>query len=313
MSQIGIVIVTYNSQSEIGPCLDAALATGAEVVVVDNGSQDGTLAEAASREVRVVANPNNRGFAAAVNQGFTLLHSPYVVLLNPDAVILGGLEAMRQACDLKGAAGAGGCLVDAEGKPQIGFMVRSFPTPAALVLEVLVLNRICPNNPVNRRYRAMAMDYSFRRAVEQPAGAFLLLRRAVWEELGGLDEGYYPLWFEDVDFCERVAARGYVLFYTPEAVARHKGGHSIASVSVQARCFYWYRSLLRYSVRHYRPSAFRLVCLSVVAGSILRGAVGALSQWSWTPLAAYGNVIRLAGRCLLFGWEDAVAMSGSRF
>ena len=112
MSDIGIVIVTYNSQSEIGPCLDAALATGADVVVVDNGSRDGTLAEVASRGVPLVANPNNRGFAAAVNQGFTALHSPYVLLLNPDAVILRGLDAMRQACDLEGAAGAGGCLID---------------------------------------------------------------------------------------------------------------------------------------------------------------------------------------------------------
>jgi GT2 family glycosyltransferase len=313
MSQIGIVIVTYNSQAEIGPCLDAALATGADVIVVDNASQDGTLAEVSSRGVRVVANPNNRGFAAAVNQGFTVLHSPYVLLLNPDAVILGGLDAMRRACDLEGAAGAGGCLLDIENKPQTGFMVRSFPTPMALVLEVLVLNRIWPNNPVNRRYRAVAVDYSSQSVVEQPAGAFLMLRRAVWEELSGFDEGYYPLWFEDVDFCRRVAARNYVLFYTPEAVARHSGGHSVASVSVQVRYFYWYRSLLRYSARHFGPFAFRMVCLSVVAGSVLRGAAGALSQGSWTPLATYGNVMRLAGRCLFFGWEEAAVMSGSRF
>ncbi|MGA2274387.1 MAG: glycosyltransferase family 2 protein [Bryobacteraceae bacterium] len=313
MSEIGIVVVTYYSQSEIGPCLDAALATGADVVVVDNGSRDGTLAEVAARGVRMVANPDNRGFAAAVNQGFTALRSPYVLLLNPDAVILGGLDAMRQTCDLEGAAGAGGCLIDAQNSPQIGFMVRSFPTPAALILEVLVLNRIWPNNPVNRRYRATAVDYSLRTPVEQPAGAFLMLRRVVWQELGGFDEGYYPLWFEDVDFCRRVAARNYVIFYTPEAVARHTGGHSIASVDVQARCFYWYRSLLRYSARHFRPFAFRAVCLSVVAGSILRGAVGVLLQRSWSPLATYGNVVRLAGHCLFFGWEDATMMSGPRF
>ncbi len=289
------------------------MATGADVVVVDNGSRDRTLAEVAQRKVSVLANENNRGFAAAVNQGFSALSSPYVLLLNPDAVILGGLDAMRQACDLKGAAGAGGCLVDARNSPQRGFMVRAFPTPAALIMEVLVLNRIWPNNPVNRRYRAMEMDYSLRTAVEQPAGAFLMVRREVWRELGGFDEGYYPLWFEDVDFCQRVAARNYVLFYTPEAVARHTGGHSIASIGVQDRCFYWYRSLIRYSARHYQPLAFRLVCLSVVAGSILRGVVGVLIEKSWTPLEAYGKVVRLAGRCLLFGWEDAAAMSGSRF
>ncbi|MGB7759671.1 MAG: glycosyltransferase family 2 protein [Bryobacteraceae bacterium] len=313
MPEIGIVIVTYNSQAEIGPCLDAALATGADVVVIDNGSRDGTLAEVARRRVRVVANSDNRGFAAAVNQGFRALDSPYVLLLNPDAVILGGLEAMRQACDLTGAAGAGGCLIDDRNSPQTGFMVRSFPTPAALILEVLVLNRIWPNNPVNRRYRAMAVEYSARTPVEQPAGAFLMLRREVWQELGGFDEGYYPLWFEDVDFCRRAAAHNYVLYYTPEAVARHAGGHSIASIGVQARCFYWYRSLLRYSARHYRPFAFRMVCLSVVAGSILRGALGVLLQRSWRPLGTYGNVVRLACHCLFFGWEDAAVMSGSRF
>ena len=60
---IGIVIVTYNSATEIGACLDAALATGAEVVVVDNGSHDGTIAEVARRGARLIANPDNRGFA----------------------------------------------------------------------------------------------------------------------------------------------------------------------------------------------------------------------------------------------------------
>ncbi len=290
------------------------MATGAELVVVDNGSQDGTLAEVSRRGVPVIANPNNRGFAAAVNQGFNALRSLYVLLLNPDAVIVSGLDAMREACDEAGAAGAGGCLIDEKKKtPQTGFMVRRFPTPAALALEVLVLNRIWPNNPINRRYRAMGADYSSRKPVEQPAGAFLMVRRAVWEELGGFDEGYYPLWFEDVDFCRRAAARNYVMYYTPEAVARHSGAHSIGSISVQVRRFYWYRSLLRYSARHFGPFAFRMVCLSVVAGSILRGVGAALSERRLAPLATYGNVMRLAGRCLFFGWEEAAAMSGSRF
>ena len=76
MSDIGIIIVTYNSSAEIGACLDAALATGAETVVVDNASQDGTVAEVARRGVRLIANSENRGFAAAVNQGFGVLNSP---------------------------------------------------------------------------------------------------------------------------------------------------------------------------------------------------------------------------------------------
>src|ERR1035438_8091500 len=102
MSDIGIIIVTYNSAAEIGACLDAALASGADTVVVDNASGDGTIAEVARRGVRLIANSENRGFAAAVNQGFSVLNSPYVLLLNPDAILQGGLEALREACCLPG-------------------------------------------------------------------------------------------------------------------------------------------------------------------------------------------------------------------
>lgn len=312
MSAIGIVIVTYNSEAEIGPCLDAALRTGADVVVTDNGSSDGTIAQIARRGVRIVANPSNRGFAAAANQGFAVLNSAYVLLLNPDAVLQTGLEPLRQACDLPGAAGAGGRLLDAAGRPQTGFMVRRLPTPAALALEALVLNRIWPNNPVNRRYRALDLDYTALREVEQPAGAFLMVRRAVWQELGGFDEGFFPLWFEDVDFCRRAIDRGYILYYVPEAVAKHTGAHAIQRLAVEKRVFYWYRSLLRYSARHFSPVSFRMVSLAVATGSLFRIIVETALYRSLTPLAAYGKVLRLASRCFLFGWREELVWSGPR-
>jgi GT2 family glycosyltransferase len=78
--EIGIVIVTYNSGEEIGPCLDAATPTGAEIVVVDNASSDNTAAEVERRKIRLIRNSENRGFAAAVNQGFQALAAKYVVL-----------------------------------------------------------------------------------------------------------------------------------------------------------------------------------------------------------------------------------------
>jgi GT2 family glycosyltransferase len=180
-------------------------------------------------------------------------------------------------------------------------MVRQLPTPATLILEAVLLNRIWPDNPVNRRYRGLALDYSTRLAVEQPAGAFFMVRRAVWQELGGFDEGFFPLWFEDVDFCRRVADRGYYLYYVPEAVAKHTGAHSIRCLTVEMRRVYWYRSLLRYSARHFRPRAFRAVCLAVVTGSFLRSIAESILDRSLEPLAAYGKVVGFASRCLLFG------------
>ena len=301
MSDIGIIIVTYNSAAEIGACLDAALASGAEIVVVDNASQDGTILEVARRGVRLVANSENRGFAAAMNQGFGILNSVYVLLLNPDAVIQSSLEPLRQACDLRGSAGAGGQLVDASDRPQAGFMVRRLPTPAALALEALMLNRIWPGNPVNRRYRCLGLDSSARSTVEQPAGAFFMVRRAVWQELGGLDESFFPLWFEDVDFCRRIRDRGFSLYYIPEAVAKHTGGHSLPHMPLEMRLIYWYRSLLRYSAKHFSPVAFRAVCLAVVTGSFLRGIAESALHRSFKPMAAYGKVARLAGRSLICG------------
>ena len=301
MSDIGIIIVTYNSAAEIGACLDAALASGAETVVVDNASEDGTIAEVVRRGVRLIANTENRGFAGAVNQGFEEIKNPYVLLLNPDAVILSSLEPLRQACDLPNSAGAGGQLLDADGRPQIGFMVRGLPTPAALVLEALLLNRCWPGNPVNRRYRCLDWDSSSRSMVEQPAGAFFMVRRAVWQELGGLDEGFFPLWFEDVDFCGRIRDRGFSLYYVPEAVAKHTGGHSIPQLPLEMRLIYWYRSLLRYSAKHFQPFAFRAVCLAVVMGSILRGIAESAVHRSFRPMAAYGRVASLAGRSLFCG------------
>ena len=310
MADIGIVIVTYFSEAEIGPCLDALSGSGADVVVVDNASRDGTVAEVARRGVRLIANTANLGFAAAVNQGVRALESAYVLLLNPDAILQSGLARLREACALPGAAGAGGCLLGSDGQPQLGFMTRALPTPAALVLEALLLNRIWPGNPVNRRYRALGLDYSARVVVEQPAGAFLMFRRAVWEELGGFDESFWPLWFEDVDFCRRAMDRGYILYYQPEAVALHTGAHSISKIAVELRPVYWYSNLVRYAAKHFRPAALRAVCLAVLAGALPRAIAGCAVERSFRPLAAYGKVARLASRCLFFGRRDEVVLSG---
>jgi hypothetical protein len=187
-------------------------------------------------------------------------------------------------------------------------MVRQLPTPAVLIMEALLLNRIWPGNPVNRKYRGLELNYSIRLSVEQPAGAFLMVRRAVWQELGGFDERFFPLWFDDVDFCRRIVNRGYHLYYVPEAVAKHTGGHSIPRLGVEMRRFYWYRSLLRYSSKHFRPIHFRAVCLAVVTGSIVRMIAELVFDRSLKPMAAYGKVVRLASRCMLFGWRDGVVV-----
>jgi GT2 family glycosyltransferase len=302
MRQVGIVIVTYNSAEEIGACLDAAMATGAEVVVVDNASTDGTPDQVRQRGATVVVNPTNRGFAAAVNQGIRLVTAEYILMLNPDAVLKeGSLEPLRAACAAPGIGAAGGKLVDFQGVVQAGFSVRRLPTPLVLAFEVLLVNRLWPGNPANWHYRCYDLRYDEPAEVEQPAGAFLMIRRRVWEDLGGLDERFYPIWFEDVDFCKRLRDHGYRVWYEPRAVAAHRGGHSIRKILLENREFYWYGSLLKYAFKHFHSGTSRLLCLAVLIGSLMRMSMVIVLQRSLRPISVYGRVMGLAGRYLLFG------------
>lgn len=296
MDRVGIVVVTFNSENEIGACLDSVQRTGAEIVVVDNASQDGTRDRVLSREVRLIANESNRGFAAAVNRGVEALNAPFILLLNPDAVMVTGLDELRAACEIPQTGAAGGRLLNPDGTPQTGFMVRRLPTPTVLCIEALLINRLWPRNPVNWRYRCLNLNPDEPAEVEQPAGAFLMVRRDVWRELGGFDEGFAPLWFEDVDFCMRLSNAGYRIRYVPGAVAIHTGAHSIRKMGLEIRQIYWYRSLLKYAAKHFRPVSRRLVGVSVIIGSVFRMGIGVFHSGSRKQIEVYGKVVWLAAR-----------------
>ncbi len=274
---VAVVVVTWNSAGDIERCLDSILDNAAEIVVVDNASEDGTPRLAASRspQVRLIANRENRGFAGAANQGIAATRSPLLLFLNPDAALVTGLEDMVTELQAPGIAAATGRLLDENGEIQRGFNVRAFPTPASLAAEALLVNRLWPCNPLNRRYRCLDLDYSRPQDIEQPAGAFLMVRRDALAAVGGWDQRYYPLWFEDVDLCRRLRAAGYRIRYVPACAARHRGGRSAARISVQDKPFYWYGSLLSYSDKHFSRPARWLVRAAVAAGAVLRGLASA--------------------------------------
>jgi GT2 family glycosyltransferase len=192
-------------------------------------------------------------------------------------------------------------LVDNHGNPQYGFMVRRFPSATALCFEALLINRVWPRNRVNWHYRCLDLDYSTPLEVEQPAGAFLMIRRDAWEKLGGFDEDFYPLWFEDVDFLKRAKDNSYQICFVPQAVAKHTGGHSIRKISLEFRQLYWYGSVLKYAAKHFSPGAEKAVCLAVIIGSVMRTVLGIPRHRSLKPIAVCGKVVKLAVRQLVFG------------
>jgi N-acetylglucosaminyl-diphospho-decaprenol L-rhamnosyltransferase len=309
MPHVAVVIVTHNSGAEIGGCLDALTAVEdrsieIDTVVVDNASSDQTLAEAAdhagSTRVRFIANTSNAGFAAAVNQGVCASDAPLILLLNPDAHLVTGLEALTAYFEDPRTGAAGGLLTDAGGRPQIGFMVRNLPTPAALIFEVLGINRLWPRNPVNWHYRCLGIDPMKPGLVQQPAGAFLMFSRKAWEQLGGFDARFRPVWFEDVDFCARLLKAGFYVHYDPKAVAAHAGAHVIRNLALENRERYWYGSVLEYAAKHYHAIAYRSVCFAVFSGAAAR-AVRGYPRHGLKVFAVYGAVCRLAiGRLFRF-------------
>ena len=275
-------------------------APEASIIVVDNASSDRTAERVLP--VPLIANSTNRGFAGAVNQGVSQIPpTDLVLLVNPDAELLTPIGPLIEACVLNGLAA--GKLVGENGKAQKGFTIRRFPTSASLIFELLGINRLWPGNPVNRRYRYFDRDLEQTGPVEQPAGAFLMFRRDVWEKLGGFDERFFPIWFEDVDFCRRAAIHGFGIEYVPSVCARHAGGHSVNLLSSKARATHWCVSLLRYAAKHCPPLMFRATCLAVVFGSIPRMVLAAVqikredANQNLRPSGSYLKIISFASQC----------------
>jgi hypothetical protein len=292
------IIVTYNSGASIRACLEALAGEGCEIVVVDNSSGDDTVRivqEVAARiPLRQILNSDNRGFAAAVNQGASAAQGDVLLILNPDAIAEpGAVAALLHCMEETDAAAVGGALLEEDGQPARGFAFRRLPTLATLAYEALLINQLWPGNSVNRRYRCLDADYTRQQEVEQPAGACLPVRRAAFESVGGLDEQFFPVWFEDVDFCKRLRERSGRIFYCPEARFRHSGAHSVGQLSFRARQIFWYGNMLLYARKHFSSGEVFRLRLAIAGGMALRSLaaiLGARERPLGETLAAYWNI-----------------------
>ncbi|MEP7366720.1 MAG: glycosyltransferase family 2 protein [Acidobacteriota bacterium] len=315
----GVVIVSYNSADCLVPCLKAVLTHYGHVVVVDNASNDGSVAVARSvptspgQVLDVWEAGKNLGFAGGVNAGVRRLGTDNVLVLNPDVCLAPGdglRESLESALNQENTGAVAGVL-RAEGTgPQAGFTVRRLPRPRDLILEALGVNAVWPSNRANVRYRCLDLDLHAAQEVEQPAGAFLMFRREAWLALGGWDEEFYPVWFEDVDFCRRLSNAGWKIRLAPGARALHAGGHSVGKLTPLARASYWYGSLLKYSAKHFGPWRTRFVAAAVVIGIAGRMILHFLHLQRGS-LSALNSVLGFAARCVVTGRAPQVPAGSS--
>jgi hypothetical protein len=239
LSELAIVIVNWNG----GGLLRAAVESIArhppglafEVVVVDNASTDDSLAwlraggarsALAGAPLRLVENADNRGFSKANNQGFAATGAPLLMLLNSDAEVRAGaidrLVATLSAGERTGAVGAR--LVNPDGSLQPS-VYRNPPAAWHTLVEGFRLSRLIPARWRGELLLGGHWDHARRRRVTRLSGACMLVRRAVIEDVGGLDESYH-MYGEDVEWCLRIARAGWHLVHEPEAVVMHHGSGS---------------------------------------------------------------------------------------
>jgi len=299
------IIVTYNSAGQIGPCLEALRKEdGWQRIVVDNASRDDTIerAQQADPAAYVVKNAKNSGFAAAANQGARLASGSILLFLNPDAIAQAdALDALADALGQDGVGAAGGSLSHNRGEVDRGFCVRRFPTLPSMAAEILLLNYIWPSNRLNRNYRCLDIDYAEPQDVDQPAGACLAVKREVWESVGGFDESFFPVWFEDVDLCLRIRAQNWKIRYCPSARFLHSGGHSVNRLPITDRQIFWYRNLLRYWRKHESRTEVATLRGIIAVGMGLRSlaALFGAAPENTPRTAAMQAYARVVGECVL--------------
>jgi GT2 family glycosyltransferase len=308
LADVSVIIVNWNAGPGLLRAAKAAAATGAEVIVVDNASSDGSADDVAARlpAVRVLRERANLGFAGGTNLGAQVASGRWLLLLNPDAVIsASALTVLRDALGHDSlAAAVGACLVGGDGRPQAGFTLRRFPTLLSLATDLLLIDELWPSNPVRRRYLALDVALDGESAVEadQPAAACLLARAEAFRQLGGFDERFRPAWFEDVDFCRRVRDAGWRVLFAPHARVPHEGGVSLRTLGrVQFSRFY-YRNMRRYVLKHHGHASRLVLWCLIGVGMAARLAFALLTgsaerqRASWVVLRDLFRPIRPARR-----------------
>ncbi len=261
--RLAIIIVNYRTPELTVDCIRSlmserghASSPAAQVVVVDNASEDASLnlinaaieAHGWSGAVELVPSPANRGFAAGNNLGIRMVNADQYLLLNPDTVVapsaVNRLAAFLDEHSEVGVVGAQ--LLDENGRSQRS--AHRFPSPLREFMgssQLGVLERLLPRvaDPVVNSNEPTGCDWV--------SGAAMLIRRGAIDQIGLLDEDYF-LYFEEVDFCRRAREAGWQVWLDPRAEVVHLEGSATGIRRCQSRRGrWWYESRRRFFIKHY--------------------------------------------------------------
>ncbi len=261
---LSIIIVSYNTKEYLLPCLKSICekddGRSQEVIVVDNGSQDGSGGEVKEKFhfVHLIENKKNLGFAKAANQGLRKASGRYLFLLNPDAQVKrGAIEQFVSFMESHPEAGAaGGQLFNSDGSRQNS--IANFPSLATELFNKSLLRWFYP-----KRFPGKERDYLKPIEVDSVIGACMVVSREVVDQVGLLDEDYF-LFLEETDWCFRMKKAGMKIYHIPDAEIIHHQGKSARKKTALSKIEY-YRSRYLFFKKHrgFFPWILLLIGLNV--------------------------------------------------
>jgi GT2 family glycosyltransferase len=253
---LSIVIVNYNTGKLLEDCLRSIYANANgmpfDVWVVDNNSVDSSTAmvRSAFPKVRLIENGSNVGFSKANNIALSRCESEYILLLNPDTLVIGdAIDRMVDFMEEHPTVGIAGCKVlNGDHTLQLACR-RSIPTPKVAFFRMTGLSRLFPNSKAMAQYNLTFKDANEKQEVDAVSGAFLMARRKTIEDIGFLDERFF-MYGEELDWCLRAKRAGWMVMYNPEAEIIHYKGESTKSNSRRA-ALEFYRAMYLFHKKHF--------------------------------------------------------------
>jgi GT2 family glycosyltransferase len=256
MTDVSVIIVTWNSEEEIKPCIDSILNSVEnipfELIIIDNNSTDktfGFINKTNFSNLHTYKNNENLGFTKAVNQGIKYSKGENILLLNPDTTVKErAVEYLNKFLSNNKDYGACAPLMLNENR-SIQYSIRSFPTYWTMFCEFSLLAYLFPKSKLFGGWKMKYFDYSKDSDVEQPMASAIMIKKNVLEKIGSMDERFV-MFFNDVDLSKKIIDSGFKIRLLTDAKVSHKHGASIYKDRIKM-IKTWNKDCLKYFEKHH--------------------------------------------------------------
>ncbi|NLX14847.1 MAG: glycosyltransferase family 2 protein [Phycisphaerales bacterium] len=278
-SDLAVIVVSFNTRQMVISCIESILQETRrrpfEIIVFDNASADGTADDIRKQfpDIRLIASEQNLGFAAANNLAAGEAQGKYLLLLNPDTVVLNGaIDRLMDFAEKHPEAGIFGGRTVFEDRSLNATSCWRAPSLWGFLCRALGLDSCFRSSSLFNRDAYGGWQRDSVREVDIVSGCFLLIRREIWEELGGFDRDFF-MYAEDWDLCLRARTAGYRCLFCPDAEIIHYGGAS--ETVLEDKMVRLLETKVRLCRKHWSPAR------AGVAATLL-------DLWVLTRIAGYG-------------------------